>query len=65
MEHVGGVSNSDVVLFPGDIPGSPNSWKQVNRGDDGGIWAVIPHDNQVIYAADPLLLSIKTEEANF
>ncbi len=65
MEHVGGVSNSDVVLFPENLPGSPNSWKQVNRGDDGGIWAVIPHDNQVIYAADPLLLSIKTEEANF
>jgi Baseplate J-like protein len=65
MERVAGVANSDVVLFPGNIEGSPNSWKQVNRGDDGGIWAIVPNDNQVIYAADPLLLRIKTEEANF
>jgi uncharacterized phage protein gp47/JayE len=65
IEHVAGVANSDVTLFPGDVPGGPSSWKQVNRGDDGGIWAVVPNDNQVIFAADPRLLSIKTEEANF
>ena len=61
VENTDGVSNSDIVLFA-SAPPTPES-AHVARGDDAGIWAVFPRDNQVIYAANAALINITTAEA--
>jgi hypothetical protein len=60
LEHVAGVVNVDVFLFPDIAPDA----KQIKRGDNGGIWAIYPHDEQVFHAADTTFISITSEEAN-
>ena len=61
VENTDGVSNSDIVLFA-SAPPTPEP-DHVARGDDAGIWAVFPRDNQVIYAANAALINITTAEA--
>lgn len=63
VENVDGVSNSDVVLFKSMAPGNEPDWRHAARGDDNGIWAVFPNDNQVIYAGDATLIAVTTAEA--
>lgn len=63
VENVDGVSNSDVVLFASVPPRAPAPWEDAARGDDGGIWAVFPKDDQVIYAKLPALVTVTTAEA--
>lgn len=63
VENTDGVSNSDVVLFASAPPGHEPDWDRAARGDDQGIWAVFPKDNQVIYAAMPALINVATTEA--
>jgi predicted phage baseplate assembly protein len=60
LEHIVGVVNVDVFLFPDTVPDA----KQIKRGDNGGIWAIYPHDEQVFHAADAAFISITSEEAN-
>jgi predicted phage baseplate assembly protein len=60
LEHIVGVVNVDVFLFPNTVPDA----KQIKRGDNGGIWAIYPHDEQVFHAADAAFISITSEEAN-
>jgi hypothetical protein len=61
LEHVRGVVNVDVRLFPSTVPDA----QQIKRGDQGVIWAIYPHESQVFHVANPGLISITTEEANF
>jgi predicted phage baseplate assembly protein len=63
VENTDGVSNSDVVLFRSNPPSDEPDWDHAARGDDDGIWAAFPRDNQVIYAASPALITVTTEEA--
>ncbi|MDB5598184.1 MAG: hypothetical protein JWN71_228 [Xanthobacteraceae bacterium] len=64
VENTLGVSNSDVVLFASARPGREPDWDYVARGDDGGIWAAYPKSHQVIYAANPVLITVVTAEAS-
>lgn len=61
VENTDGVENSDVVLFA-SAPPAPEP-DRVARGDDAGIQAVFPKDNQVIYAANPALITVAATEA--
>jgi hypothetical protein len=63
VEGTEGVTNSDVVLFESDPPADRRDWERAARGDDGGIWAVFPKDDQVIYARRPELVTVTAEEA--
>jgi baseplate J-like protein len=61
---------------PTNIPGQSNTtalattiaaqgeqWAHAARGHDGGIWAVFPAGDQVIYAQNPSLVTVTTSEA--
>jgi hypothetical protein len=63
VENTEGVSNSDVALFKSVAPGNEPDWRHAARGDDNGIWAVFPNDDQVIYAKAPTLITVATAEA--
>jgi hypothetical protein len=60
LEHSTGVVNATVRLFPKH--GRRPDWRR-HVADDGEIWTMWPHEDQVIYAADPSLLSVVAEEA--
>lgn len=63
VERTRGVADAHVRLFPSAVPGGEPNWLRAARGDDGEIWAIWPHDDQVISADDPALVVIVAKEA--
>ena len=61
LEHTSGVANATVRLFP--KKGRRFGWQRHATDGEGQIWTIWPHDDQVIYTADPSLISIVAEEA--
>jgi len=61
LELTAGVANATVNLFPKGR--HRKGWRRHSPNDGGPIWTVWPHDDQVIYAANPSLIAVMAEEA--